>query len=162
MWWNHFSFFLLLFLRLTSPTSPCCCCCCCCCCCYSSSSSSFSSSIHTVLEAGASARWWLLYVYLHISTIRWYYSCCLFGVCMYIVYCIVLQLVIYGMVVWWNRYEISTSPNSTLSLFPSPPGTLQSYVVHKACRSNVCKKVRAKPLILPYILYERRTKTQII
>ena len=42
---------------------------------------------------------WLLYVivyeYGYISTIRWYFSCCLFVVYVHIVCCIVLQLILY-------------------------------------------------------------------
>ena len=60
---------------------------------------------------------WLLYVYVYeyeyeyeyeygcISTIRWYYSCCLFVVYVHIVCCIVLQLIMYCMVERWERYN---------------------------------------------------------
>ena len=49
---------------------------------------------------------WLLYVYVHISTVRWYYSYYLFVVYAHsIVCCIVLQLIIYCMVEQWQRYN---------------------------------------------------------
>ena len=65
--------------------------------------------------------WWLLYIYIYIyiyimyKYVYWYigticlsyYSCCFLSCRMYIVCCI--QLIIYCIVEWWERYEILAS-----------------------------------------------------
>ena len=65
---------------------------------------------------------WLLYVYVSIylnrsiDTIRWYYTCCLFVeyMVLYIVRCIVTQLILYCMINQWDCYNNYLFPPPTI------------------------------------------------